>query len=47
MGLAPRIGQTYMDSANAEMTGNKNLWDFGLNVAKTAAGAFGGMPMPK
>lgn len=43
MGLAPRIGQTYMDAANAEMQGSKNLWDFGLNAAKTAAGAAGGL----
>lgn len=42
MGLAPRIGQTYMDAGNAEMQGNTNLWNFGLNAAKAAAGAAGG-----
>lgn len=44
MGLAPKIGQTYMDSANAEMQASKNQWTGLMDVAKLAVGAFGGVP---
>lgn len=46
-GTGQRVGQTYKDEADASMAGSKNLWDFGLNLAKLgvgAAGGFGGMP---
>src|ERR1043166_6964636 len=43
MGLAPRIGQTYNDAANAQMQGSTNLWNLGTNLARFGAGAAGGL----
>jgi hypothetical protein len=42
LGLAPRIGQTYVDAANADMLGSKNLWGLGMQLANLGAGALGG-----
>jgi hypothetical protein len=41
MNLSPQIGKTFMDAGNAQMAGSQNLWNFGLNAAKLAAGAGG------
>lgn len=43
LGLAPKIGQTYVDAANAEMTGAKNAVGLGLSLASLAAGGAGGL----
>lgn len=42
--MNPMLG-TYDDAANAAMWGSKNLWDFGGNLAKTAASMYN--PAPK
>lgn len=42
LNLAPQIGKTYNDAAAAQTAGSGNLWNFGLNVAKLAAGGAGG-----
>jgi hypothetical protein len=41
LGIAPKIGQTYVDAANADMMGSKNLWGLGMQLANLGAGAFG------
>jgi hypothetical protein len=41
LGLAPKIGQTYADAANADMMGSKNLWGLGMQLANLGAGALG------
>jgi hypothetical protein len=38
LGLAPKIGQTFTDEANASLQGSKNLWGMGLAAAQMAAG---------
>jgi hypothetical protein len=46
LGLAPKIGQTFVDAANADVTGSKNLWGLGMqlaNLGATAAGGAGGL----
>jgi hypothetical protein len=43
LGLAPKIGQTYVDAANADMTGSKNLWGLGMQLANLGAGALAGL----
>jgi hypothetical protein len=42
LGIAPKIGQTYVDAANADLTGSKNLWGLGMQLASLGAGALGG-----
>jgi hypothetical protein len=42
LGLAPKIGQTFQDEAQAMLTGQKNLLNLGMEGAKLAAGAAGG-----
>lgn len=42
MGLAPKIGQTFVDAGQAQVNGSANLWNLGMNAAKLAAGAAGG-----
>jgi hypothetical protein len=42
LNLTPGYTKTYSDAANAQTAGSGNLWNFGLNVAKLAAGAAGG-----
>src|SRR6185295_13408454 len=39
--LAQPYAQTYQNEANAAMQGSNNLWNFGLNLAKLATGAYG------
>jgi hypothetical protein len=41
LGIAPRIGQTFVDAANADMMGSKNLWGLGMQLANLGAGALG------
>lgn len=41
LGIAPRIGQTYVDAANADLMGSKNLWGLGMQLANLGAGALG------
>jgi hypothetical protein len=38
MGLAPKIGQTFNDEAQASLTGSKNLWGMGMAAAQMAMG---------
>jgi hypothetical protein len=42
MSIAPKIGQTFVDAANADLTGSKNLWGLGMQLANLGAGALGG-----
>lgn len=43
LGLAPKIGQTFQDEANASLQGSKNLWSLGMQGATALAGGLGGM----
>lgn len=38
LNLAPQIGKTFQDEAQAELTGQKNLWNLGMQGATAAAG---------
>jgi hypothetical protein len=42
LGIAPKIGQTFVDAANADLMGSKNLWGLGMQLANLGAGALGG-----
>lgn len=44
LNIAPQVGKTFMDEGNAAMQGSQNLWNFGMNAAKLAAGGLGGLP---
>ncbi len=41
LNLTPGYTKTYSDAANAQAGGSANLWNFGLNAAKLAAGGAG------
>lgn len=43
LGLAPKIGQTFQDEANASLQGQKNLWNLGIQGATAVAGGLGGL----
>lgn len=44
LNLTPGYTKTYSDAANAQTAGSANLWNLGIQGAKLAAGAYGGMP---
>jgi hypothetical protein len=41
LNVAPQIGKTFTQEGEASMTGSKNLWGLGMEMAKLAAGAGG------
>lgn len=45
LNLVPQIAGQTTNAANAQMAGSGNLWNLGIQAAKLAAGAAGGMPM--
>jgi hypothetical protein len=44
LGLAPQIGKTFQDEAQASLTGQKNLFNLGMQGATALAGGGFGMP---